>query len=171
MEIEMKQIFAILLCAAALFTTGCASTASVQKLTDDECLIVLRAGTTRENPGAKSGMRYSFHVSEIDQRFNIPNTADRFIAFKIYNDNTKIDQLMGRLESGWSGSPVNVDMDIQLPYEAGKVIPLNFSMINEIKKVGANSYSGGIEFYKLNKEEINALYSEIKTNPDYASWF
>ncbi len=167
----MKKILAMLLCVSALLVTGCASTSAKQKLSDDECLIVLRAGTDKENAGAKTGRDYSVHVSEIDQSFRIPGTANRKIVFKINNDKARIDKLIGRIATGFQGQPVSWDLDINLPYSPGKVIPLKFSIVNEVRKTGSNNYSANIEFYEMSEEDINVLYSEIKNDPEYSSWF
>ena len=167
----MKKTLAILLCAAALITTGCVSSSSKQKLSDDESMIVMRAGTYRDNPGAKSGRNYYLHVSDIDEMCSIPGTEDKYIFFKIYNDQAKFDKLMSRMKSGWSGSPYTNDLDIELPYSPGKLIVLDLRIALELEKVGSSSYQSNVEFYQMNEEEINELMAEIKTDPEFESWF
>ena len=167
----MKKILAVLLCVTAILASSCVSSTTKQRLSDDECMIVMRAGTYRDNAGARSGRNYLLHVDEVDKYLNIPSTEDQYVYFKIYNDHTKIDKLIGRMKSGWEGQPFANDLNIELPYAPGELITLNLRVALELHKVGGSSYSSRVKFYEMTKEELSELSAEIKNNPDFESWF
>jgi len=168
--VKTKLPYWILL-GGLILLSSCASAPSLERLTSDDCLILIPT-TVRSDSDAVIGRKYYFILNESDEKLPISTEKLAYVPIFTRHPGLKISRLTSSVSSNFEGSSSNDELfGMNLPYEPGKVVVYSKMVVYTIKKTGANSYTSQINMVKTDdqtkKQTLDLFFSK---DEDAASW-
>lgn len=164
----MKRI--ILFTLAVFLLASCTSVP--EKLSSDDCLVIMKTTVTKEKDSYKAGRSYSLKISNNDDWVKIAKDKDSFIYFVINNEDDYIEAMKSYvIGHNMSGRNSEFPVEIDLPYEPGKLIIADIGFDLKITYESSGTFMNEPGIFKLSEEEKEKLLRKIQGRGDFSSWF
>lgn len=72
--------------------------------------------------------------------------------------------------SGFRGESYYQDLDIELPYEPGRLVIADFAFVQEYAEIGRTTVSADVRFRPIPASERDELRTEFLERPEAAMW-
>jgi hypothetical protein len=165
----MKKVAAGLgaLALCVLLVAGCTSIPA--KAAPEDSLIVVK--TEFVNPdGLPRGAELQFKFSKGYEATWIGQYSWDYCVVAIKEPGVEIESLSLRVQANFRGESPEYALHIPLPYEAGKIVIVDFAFVHTIKKTSEHSQSSSFSWRKLEDQEKQDLLKTLAGDESFASW-
>jgi len=163
----MKKLSILLMTTLVLFLAGCATTFP-KKATQEDCLVLLKTEVVDKAHGPTTRNYFLNFSGGYPQQ--ILFTPYHYVAIVVHEPDVTIDAISTNVGAGTLGSYGKFPWGYKLPYEAGKVLILNFVYVNTITQVEARTFNSQLSRRPLTDDERTELTAELDKRPEYKTW-
>jgi hypothetical protein len=166
----------VLLCciAASLVASSCATSPRIPvRKTSDDCLVLIHT-TIMADKDAFRARNYRLKLSDGYPVLQVPKDDNGFIAVRVSGPDTKIVRIESDVPSSAGyGSSESRPLDIDIPWEPGKVIVADFTFTQKFtKELNTNTTWSSWDIIDTSDADKKALLERYRKDksPEANSW-
>jgi hypothetical protein len=170
----MNKLTLLVYSAVALLIVSCATGPSIPiKKTSDDCLVLIHTTIVADKNASRSRV-FHFSLSAGYPELEVPQDDDGFIMLGVTTPEVKILGIKSNVQAtNEHGESTSVPLDIELPYEPGKVLVDDLTFTQKItKNVSTNTTWVNWNFVETtdaDKKMLLERFSKV-AGPKAASW-
>lgn len=159
---------------AALLAISCASIQNIPpRKTSDECLVLIHTTIMAEHEASRSRV-FKLKLSANHPAITVPKYDDGFVMVRISGPEVRIVGIASNVQSpNEYGNSTSAPLDLELPYEPGKVVVADFTFAQKITKNEATRTTWGswefVDTSEADKARILELFGQAPGR-EAASW-
>jgi hypothetical protein len=170
----VKKLILLACAAAALLAVSCASAPTIPtKKTSDDCMVLIHTTIAADKEASRS-REFRLKLSEGYPKIKVPQYDDGFIMLRVAGPGAKIVGIESDVQAtNEHGESTSAPLDLEMPYEAGKVVVADYTFTQKITKDAARKTTwvtwNFADTTDADKKMLLERFGKVE-GPEAASW-
>lgn len=155
--------------AVALVFASCASASSYERMTSDDCLVLLPS-TLSNKDGVPTARNYYLQFSDKRKQIKIGKKSDGYILILIRSDDVRITGISSNVGEGSIGESYAMDLNIPIAYHRGEIVVADYTFEQRLVMINTSSSQSHWNFVETKKEDTAKYLEMFMKTPASKTW-